>query len=150
MKGKSFHARHIMENDLAFTLSSLFPSNINLLPCTISVLSQEANLVGSKGAKLSALLETGSLAGNFLSQILVDRHKYFFNTVSDPNTVCSGLNNTCIILNRTVTLNVYFSSELNKEIISFTCNAFILEDTPLDFIVGLATIKELNLFFRGG
>ena len=146
MKGKSFHARYIMENDLASTLSSLSPSNINLLPCTISVSSQETNLAGSKKFKVSALLDTGSLAGDFISQQLVEKFRFLSTRVPVPNSVCSGLNNTCVDLNQTVSLTVSFTNEVNNKIFSFSINAFILKDTPIDFIVGLATIKRYNLF----
>ena len=43
MKGKHNFSGCITKNDIASTLSSISPSNTNLLPCTISVSSQEAN-----------------------------------------------------------------------------------------------------------
>lgn len=95
---------------------------------------------------MSALLDTGSLAGDFISQQLVDRYNFPCNTVSTPSIVCSGLNNNCIDLFKTVSLTVLFTNEITSKINTFSINAFILKDTPIDLIVGLSTIKKHSLF----
>ena len=146
MKGNHNSPGCIAKNDCALTLSSLSPSNTNLLPCTISVSSQEANLAATRSVKVNALLDTGSLAGDFISQQLVDRYNFPSNTVSTPSIVCSGLNNNCIDLFKTVSLTVLFTNEITSKINTFSINAFILKDTPIDLIVGLSTIKKHSLF----
>ena len=95
---------------------------------------------------MSALLDTGSLAGDFISQKLVDRYNFHCNTVPNPSIVCSGLNNNCIDLLKAVSLTVSFNNELTSKINPFSINAFILKDTPIDLIVGLSTVKKYSLF----
>jgi hypothetical protein len=147
MKGMHIFPGFIPEFELASTLSSLSHSNNNhLLPCTISVSSQGANLAAARSIKVGALLDTGSLAGDFISQEVVDEFRLKSNTVTTPRLVCSGLDNTCINLNKTVPVTVLFTNELTSKINSVLLNAYILKDSPIDLIVGLPSIKKYNLF----
>jgi hypothetical protein len=134
-----------MKNELAFTLSSLNSSNTNLIPCTIFPL-QGTNLVAAKNIKVEALLDTGSLAGDFLSQLLVDKYNLNCIPVVNHSLVYSGLNNNCVDLSKTVSLTVSYINQLSNEINSFDINAFILKETPIDLIVGLSTIKKIWSF----
>ena len=134
-----------MKNELASTLSSLNSSNTNLIPCTIFPL-QGTNLVAAKNIKVEALLDTGSLAGDFLSQLLVDKYNLNCIPVVNHSLVRSGLNNNCVDLSKTVSLTVSYINQLSNEINSFDINAFILKETPIDLIVGLSTIKKYGLF----
>jgi hypothetical protein len=102
---------------------------------------------------VDALLDSGSLAGNFISPttyqnlggstiLTVDR--------PDSSPVCSGLNNACTNVSNIVhKLSISFINE-NKNNIDFTSSLFsffanvrILSNTPFDFIIGKETIKGL-------
>ena len=98
--------------------------------------------------KVETLLDTGSLAGNFvLRQVLIDLHLTSDILPSPcPSTVCSGLDNSCYSLNSTIILQLsYFCSIINNYA-SFSVQAFILDNSPLKLIIGLQSIRELNLF----
>ena len=99
-------------------------------------------------SKVETLLDTGSLAGNFISRKVV-RDLNLQNDVvthSCTSTICSGLDNSCYKLNSTIILRLsYFCSILNKYA-SFEIQAFILENSPIKLIIGLNTIRNLNLF----
>jgi hypothetical protein len=134
----------------------------NLIRCTISLIQAEVTST-TRGAKRSkgpdvlvdALLDSGSLAGNFISPttyqnlggstiLTVDR--------PDSSPVCSGLNNACTNVSNIVhKLSISLINE-NKNNIDFTSSLFsffanvrILSNTPFDFIIGKETIKEFNL-----
>ena len=104
----------------ADTLSSLnSPIPANLLPCSIFVSSQEQNTgLVERGHRVNVLLDTGSLAGDFVSDRLVnDLGLSPFVLVSTPKSVCSGFNNQCVDLHRTLQLSVFFRNELTKNLI---------------------------------
>lgn len=148
-KGMITTSSMVVQNDIAFTLSSLHHhTSSNLLSCTLFVSSQEQNsLQAREGHKVNALLDTGSLAGDFISQQLVDRLSVSSDIISSSvKSVCSGLNNNCIDLSKTINVSVLFLNEITNKINSFSINAFILQNSPLDLIVGITTIKRLNLF----
>ena len=97
---------------------------------------------------VSTLLDTGSLAGNFVDyKILVDNHlDHHIVYSTSSSTVCSGLDNSCYELNKSITLTLsYFCTHLNK-FASFNIDAFILMNSPLKLIIGLPSIRKLNLF----
>ena len=85
----------------------------NLLPVVFTFISQEE----AKGSiNLDALLDTGCLAGDFLARRVVDRFniKPVINSAAKLS-VCSGLDNTCYDISRSVIVSVnYFNERLNK------------------------------------
>ena len=135
-------------HDIAFTLSSLLPHTLsNLLPCTVFVSSKGNSDMHPRENKTRALLDTGSLAGDFVSQALVNRFKLHSSVViTSSKSVCSGLNSSCLNLSHTLSLTVNFTNELTNKINSFSINAFILSDSPVELIIGITTIKKYNLF----
>jgi len=86
--------------------------NANLLPCTLSVSSQGTNLAAARRLKIGALLDTGSLAGDFVSQRLVDDFRLVSKTAPHPSLVCSGLNNQCVDLHKKTAITVSFINEI--------------------------------------
>ena len=98
--------------------------------------------------KIEVLMDTGALAGNFvLRQIVVD-----LCLTSDvitsliPVTVCSGLDNHCIDIYDSITLKLSYYCSLLNNYASFQMKALILENSQLKVIVGVHTIRALNLF----
>jgi transposase InsO family protein len=49
-------------------------------------------------------------------------------------------------LNKSLDLTILFNNEISNNLKSFLINVFILDDSPLDLIIGLKTIKQFNLF----
>ena len=95
---------------------------------------------------MDALLDTGCLAGDFVARRIVDRFniKPVINSAAKLS-VCSRLDNTCYDISKSVIISVnYLNERLNKMNI-FTIKAIILETSPLDLIIGRATIKKLSL-----
>jgi hypothetical protein len=98
--------------------------------------------------KIEVLMDTGALAGNFvLRQIVVD-----LCLTSDvitsliPVTVCSGLDNLSIDIYDSITLKLTYYCSLLNIYASFQMKALILEKSQLKVIVGVHTIRALNLF----
>ena len=98
--------------------------------------------------EVPTLLDTGSLAGNFVDyKILVDNHlDHHIISSTCSSTVCSGLDNSYYELKQSITLTLsYFCSHKNK-FAPFNVDAFILKNSLLNLIIGLPSIRELNLF----
>ena len=115
----------------------------NLLPVVITFVSQEE----AKGSiNVDALLDTGCLAGDFVARRIVDRFniKPVINSAAKLS-VCSGLDNTCYDISKSVIISVNYLNERLKKINTFEIKAIILETSPLDLIIGRATIKLLSL-----
>ena len=95
---------------------------------------------------MDALLDTGCLAGDFVARRIVDR----FNIKSVINSaaklsVCSGLDNTCYDISESVIISVNYLNERLSKINTFEIKAIILDTSPVDLIIGRATIKKLSL-----
>ena len=95
---------------------------------------------------MDTLLDTSCLAGDFVARRVVD--KYNIKTVihsAAKLSVYSGLDNTCSDISKLVIINVnYFNERLNN-MNTFEIKATILDTSPLDLIIGRATIKKLGL-----
>ena len=94
---------------------------------------------------MDALLDTGCLAGDFVARRIVDR----FNIKSVINSaaklsVCSGLDNTCYDISESVIISVNYLNERLSKINTFEIKAIILDTSPVDLIIGRATIKKLS------
>ena len=102
---------------------------------------RESNLI-------ETLLDTGSLAGNFvLRQVVNDLNlQADIITKTCTSTVCSALDNRCYDLTTTIPLKIsYFCSIINNYA-SFKIQVFIIDNSPLKLIIGLQSIRKLNLF----
>ena len=101
-----------------------------------------------EGARTSvqALLDTGSLAGNFISQQLVtelDADSYVYHS-KRSFSVCSGLDNVCYDSNKLIDLLITYKNEQNQKLQSIFLTAFVAENSPLDLIIGRSSIKKLR------
>ena len=96
---------------------------------------------------LGTLLDTGSLAGNFISAAAVRRSRIESYTTTDLKSVCSGLDNKCLTLIKSIDLFVHFPCHGDVTIThSFRLKFFILENAPIRLIIGRDSIKEYDLF----
>ena len=95
---------------------------------------------------MDTLLDTGCLAGDFVARRIVDRFniKPVINSAAKLS-VCSGLDNTCCDISKSVIINVHYLNKRLNNINTIEIKAIILETSPLDLIIGRATIKNLSL-----
>jgi transposase InsO family protein len=124
----------------------------DLLTCNISfypqVKERKRNRISS-GLNVDALLDSGSLAGNFIStssfNILQEAEEYSFSVDGPRLPICSGLDSECVLIPATTyNLLIKFSLE-NEKTFSFSALFRILPNTPFDLIIGRETIKQFNL-----
>ena len=95
---------------------------------------------------MDALLDTGCLAGDFVAKRIVDRFNIRPIIHSTAKlSVCSGLDNTCYDISDSVIISVNYLNERVNKINTFTIKAIILDSSPVDIIIGRATIKKLSL-----
>jgi hypothetical protein len=142
------------------TIKSGSHSSTDFLTVTVSLKSQmerqpaeEANRVGvvaEEGVKISAsaLLDTGSLAGNFLSDrivTLLNASSYIYHSKTDIS-VCSGLDSTCYKSNELLDLVISYDDEINNKKHSIFITSFISRNSPIDLIIGRATIKKHGFY----
>ena len=156
-KSQSFLRRNTDESPFSTTSTSL-PSEVrtsqstiklhiatspNLLPVLLTFVSQEE---GKGSINVDALLDTGCLAGDFVARRVVDRFniKPVINSTAKLS-VYSGLDNTCYNISKSVIISINYLNECLNKINTFEIKAIILDTSPLDLIIGRATIKKLNL-----
>ena len=97
---------------------------------------------------MDALLDTGSLAGDFIAEDIVVRYN-LKPVLSDTSyTVCSGLDDCCLKSNTKLLLRVTFFDESSNRYDNFDIKAHILKATPVDLIIGRDSIKKFNLFSK--
>ena len=115
----------------------------NLLPGVLTFVSQEE----AKGSiNVDALLDTGCLAGDIVARRIVDRFiiRPLINSAAKLS-VCSGLDNTSYDISKSVIISVNYLNERLNKISTFEIKAIILDTSPVDIIIGRATIKKLSL-----
>ena len=115
----------------------------NLLPVVLTSVFQEE---AKESINVDALLDTGCFAGGFVARRIVDR--FNINPVINSAaklSVCSGLDNTCYDISKSVIISVKYLNERLNKLSTFEMKAIILETSPLDLIIGQATIKKLSL-----
>ena len=103
-----FTKKGAVENILS-SLSSI--SSSQLLLCCVSLSAQIST--GQSNEMLETLMDTGSLAGNFISESAVSRSGLSSGIGVDFKTVCSGLDNNCITLDKSIDLFVFLPCEIN-------------------------------------
>jgi hypothetical protein len=90
-----------------------------------------------------ALIDTGSLGGDFLSGDMISRlhgEKFVYRT-STATVVCSGLDNACYPTTEMIDVGIEFSTdEKIKKIIYLKCRIFHL--SKIDLIIGRPSIKK--------
>ena len=95
---------------------------------------------------MEGLLDTGCLAGDFVARRIVD--KYNIKPILQSTaklSVCSGLDNTCCDMSKSVIVSVNFFNERVNNMNNFEIKAIILDSSPLDLIIGRSTIKKHGL-----
>jgi transposase InsO family protein len=108
---------------------------------------------------VETLLDSGSLAGNFISASTLSLLGANQNYAVDSGLVmpiCSGLDNSCTVIpNVTYTLSISLVNEnfVNNlvssfpEIFTFQMVVKVLPNTPFDLVIGKETIKKYDLPF---
>ena len=83
--------------------------------------------------EVQALIDTGSLAGNFVAlRVISSFNLQSFILFDKTLTVCSALDNKCHNISKSILLNMtYFSERLNKYIVS-KFKAIILTESSVD------------------
>ena len=106
----------------------------NLLPVVLTFVSKEK---AKGGINLDALLDTGCLAGDFVARRVVDKYnvKPVINSAAKLS-VCSELDKTFY----DIIISVNYFNERFNNINTFEIKAIIIDTSPLDLIIGRATI----------
>ena len=130
-------------NLLTSSNSTTTDTTSNFMSVTLSILPQERTSVRME---VDALLDTGSLAGDFIAEDVVVRYNLKPVLSGTSYTVCSGLDNRCLKSNTILLLRVTFCDESSNRYDTFDIKAHILKATPVDLIIGRNSIKKFNLF----
>ena len=97
--------------------------------------------------RVLALLDSGCLVGDCMSQKIVDQLHASHLLVYINTTVCSGFDNQCESRFPSLLINICFINEITSLRESFETRVLILQNTPLDLILGRSTIKQ-QMFSR--
>ena len=126
--------------------SRSFPNfPVDFLPVTLRFLPDQQETAG--GDEVEALLDSSSLAGDFIAKRVVSKLKLEHHIVTNKSrTVCSGLDSKCYDTSNTLALYVFYFNELLKNVAYFEMNATILESSPIDLLIGRKTVKKFDLF----
>ena len=121
-------------------------SNNNFIDVFLSSPSQGSS---TRRSNVKALLDTGSVAGDFVSLcVLKDQKLDTCIQTNGSKLVWSGLDNTCYDVSSTIPLQVsYFSENLNKYAL-IDLQATVLNSSPIDLVIGRDTIKSIIFFLR--
>jgi hypothetical protein len=128
----------------------------HLVICYISLSQAKvAEASADSRIKIAALLDSGSLAGDFISSdtllsLGVDTNSFSVDRLRLP--ICSGVDNVCSSIS-VVTYSLIVSLVLpNYNLPNFKTSEFsfcaefrVLPDTPFDIIIGKQTIQTFNL-----
>ena len=103
--------------DITSTIWTTNP-NSNYVDASLSSLSQAST---TTRRKVKSLLDTGSLAGDFVSfWTLNDQHLAPFIITNTPKVVCSGLDNTCYNVSSTIALLVSYFTSVSSALVDLT------------------------------
>ena len=72
---------------------------------------------------MEGLLENGCFAGNFVARRIVEKHNIQLS-------VCSGLDNTCYDMSKSVIISVIFFNQRVNNMNTFEIKAIILDSLP--------------------
>ena len=99
------------------------------------------------GDEVEALLNSGSLAGEFIAKRVVSQLKLEHDIVTNKSrTVGSDLGRKCYDISNILALYVFSFNELLQNVACSKINAIILESSPIDLLIGRKTIKKFDLF----
>jgi hypothetical protein len=120
-KGRSFKS--------ALMSSIVASPDTDYLSVTISPLSLQ--LANKSEISVKALLDTGSIAGDFIAARVISLYRLEPYVISNTTrTVCSGLDNKCYDISSSISLNVSFYSEVLNKTETFEINAIVLSSGP--------------------
>ena len=115
---------------------------VNISPLPVSQAENKLSTI-----QIKALLDSGSLAGDFIAERVISNYKlepYIVSTTT--RKVCSGLDNKCFDISKSIQLVVSIFSEFLNKNQNFEINARILSSSPLDLVIGRPTIRKFSLF----
>jgi hypothetical protein len=116
------------------------------LSVTLSHVSQSLEPPRSE---IKALLDTGSLAGDFVAyRCILNLKLESFVVTSKKRIVCSGLDNKCYDISKSIQLRIFYFSEILNKTVFIETTAIILESSPVDLILGRNTIKLNNFLTK--
>jgi transposase InsO family protein len=125
-------------------------SNVNFLPVTI--ISVQAPSMGKvslkeRNIRVQCLLDSGSLAGDFISQEILENFSLnsFIQLDNSNKKICSGLDNSCSLSLGSLTASVMFINELNNKSEILILILKVLKNSPIDLIIGRESIKRFDL-----
>ena len=130
-------------NSLLNTICNQNPEN-NFINVTIAAISQENNITKSN---VKALLDTGSLAGDFIANRVIKALKLDHCVKKQKSKyVCSGLDNKCYSICSTIALQVEYYSEKLSKLVSIKINPQVLNFSPIDLVIGRNTLRQYSIF----
>jgi transposase InsO family protein len=104
----------------------------------------EAADAGEDSLSIQALLDTGCLVGDCMSQEIVDKLNASHLVVNIKTTICSGFDNNCSSDFPSLLIKVTFVHENTFIKESFLTTVLILPKSPIELILGRKTIKSIN------
>ena len=137
----------IIDNYLSSLQSRINSTSSYLDVILIDVISKiKANKDLNK-TTAKALLDTGSLAGDFISNdFIVDLNLVNYVEIDNNEIqICSGLDNNCSSTSGSITLSLSFKNEVNNKTEFVTLVFKILHKSPIDIIIGRKSIKALKM-----
>ena len=111
------------------------PTEVNKIDPTVRT-QKEAK---ARVVTTEALLDSGSLAGNFINRNKLTqlRGTHMLRRANDTILVCSGLDNKCLQSN--VMLDITLEFDVNHNTYAIDISVRISNDSPLDCILGIDT-----------
>jgi transposase InsO family protein len=95
---------------------------------------------------VQALLDTGCLVGDCISQEVVNSLNAMHLVVNIQTTICSGFDNHCSDTHPSLIIKITFIHEDTFLKESFTRRVYILPKSPVDIIIGRKTIKDIDFY----
>jgi transposase InsO family protein len=93
---------------------------------------------------VQALLDTGCLVGDCISQEVVNSLNARHLVVNIKTTICSGFDNHCSDIHPSLLIKITFIHENTFLKESFIRRVYILPKSPVDIIIGRKTIKDID------
>ena len=119
------------------------PTSPNLISVFLTFPSQAES---QRRINVEGLLDTGCLAGDFVARRILDKYNIKPILKSTAKlSVCSGLDNTCYDMSKSVIVSVNFFNERVNKMNNFEIKAIILDSSPSDLIIGRSNIKKYGL-----
>jgi hypothetical protein len=99
-----------------------------------------------RNIRMQCLLDSDSLAGDFISQEILENFSLnSFIKLDNSKKICSGLNNSCSSSLGSLTTSVMFINALNNKSEILILIFKVLKNSPIDLIIGRESIKRFDL-----